>query len=228
MNKDIVLIPGALTTPQLWKHQEAYLQSKANLYYLDVLNCDSITEMATRFIPQAPKKFTLIGFSMGGFIALELIKLIPHQIEKLIFVNSSARAISDKGRLERERALDLINKGKFDFLIKLMFKNSIFNTCKKSTLLPFIEQMAIQVGDANYTKQLNAILNKPDHSPLLLEINCPTLLLASKGDSVMPNERSEHMAQHIKNSELIYLEQCGHMAMLEQPDLFNQKISGWI
>lgn len=228
MNKDIVLIPGALATPKLWYQQEAFFQEGKQFHYVDVLYSDSIVEMAHRFTSIAPKKFTLIGFSMGGYIALELYRHIPNKIEKLILINSAARLVSEKGQLERERSLDLMDKGKFDFLIKLIFKNSIYDKEKQDVLLPLVQEMAQEVGVENYKNQLNAILNKPDHSPLLSLIECPTLLIASKQDSVMPIERSEHMAKNIKRSELIYIEECGHMAMLEQPDKINQILADWL
>ncbi|HAU2068825.1 TPA: alpha/beta hydrolase, partial [Legionella pneumophila] len=66
MNKDIVLIPGALATPKLWNLQEIFFQESNRFHYVDVLNSNSIVEMAHRFTSIAPKKFTLIGFSMGG------------------------------------------------------------------------------------------------------------------------------------------------------------------
>ncbi|WP_133139296.1 alpha/beta fold hydrolase [Legionella genomosp. 1] len=228
MDKDIVLIPGALATPNLWNQQEVFLQEDRRFHHVDVLNSDSIVEIAHRFISIAPKKFTLIGFSMGGYIALELYRLIPDRIEKLILINSAAKLVSEKGQLERERSLDLMNKGKFDFLIKLIFKNSIYDKQKHDALLPLAQEMAQEVGVENYKRQLNAILSKPDHSPLLPTIECPTLLISSKQDNVMPTERSEHMAKNIKYSELIYVEQCGHMAMLEQPEKINQILTGWL
>lgn len=228
MNMDIVLIPGALATPKIWYQQEIFFQKSKQLHYVDVLNSDSIVEIALRFTTIAPKKFTLIGFSMGGYIALELYRLIPNKIEKLILINSAAKLVSEKGKFERERSLELMNKGKFDFLIKLIFKNSIYDKEKHNILLPLVQEMAQEVGVENYKNQLNAILNKPDHSPLLSMIECPTLLIASKQDKVMPIERSEHMAKNMKYSELIYIEQCGHMAMLEQPDKINQILADWI
>lgn len=228
MNMDIVLIPGALATPKLWKQQELFLQRDKQLRYVDVLGSNSIEEMANRFIPHAPKKFTLIGFSMGGYVALELYRHIPNSIEKLVLINSAVKLVSEKGRLERERSLDLMSKGKFDFLIKLIFKNSIFDKKKHKELLPLAQEMAMEVGVENYKNQLNAILNKPDHSTLLPSIECPTLLIASKEDYVMPPERSEHMAKNIKHSKLIYIEQCGHMAMLEQPEKMNQILNDWL
>lgn len=228
MNKDIVLIPGALATPKLWNLQEIFFQESKKFHYIDVLNSNSIEDMAHRFTSIAPKKFTLIGFSMGGYVALELYRHIPNKIEKLILINSAAKLVSEKGQLERERSLDLMDKGKFDFLIKLIFKNSIYAQEKHDVLLPLIQEMAQEVGVENYKKQLNAILNKPDHSSFLPLIECPTLLIASKEDKVMPIERSEHMAKEIKNSELIYIEKCGHMAMLEQPDKINQILADWL
>ncbi|KTD17465.1 lipolytic protein [Legionella jordanis] len=228
MNKDIVLIPGALATPKLWNLQEIFFQESKRFHYVNVLNSHSIVEMAQRFTSIAPKKFSLIGFSMGGYIALELYRHIPNKIEKLILINSAAKLVSEKGQLERERSLDLMGKGKFDFLIKLIFKNSIYDKKKHNVLLPLVQEMAIEVGVDNYKKQLNAILNKPDHSTLLPSIECPTLLIASKEDNVMPPERSEHMAKNIKHSKLIYIEQCGHMAMLEQPEKMNQILNDWL
>ncbi|HAT2116473.1 TPA: alpha/beta fold hydrolase [Legionella pneumophila] len=228
MNKDIVLIPGALATPKLWNLQEIFFQESKKFHYIDVLNSNSIEDMAHRFTSIAPKEFTLIGFSMGGYIALELCRHIPDKIEKLILINSAAKLVSEKGQLERERSLDLMNKGKFDFLIKLIFKNSIYDKEKHNVLLPLAQEMAQEVGVENYKNQLNAILNKPDHSSSLSSIECPTLLIASKQDNVMPIERSEHMAKNIKHSELIYIEECGHMAMLEQPDKINRILADWL
>ncbi|HHF0526634.1 TPA: alpha/beta fold hydrolase [Legionella anisa] len=228
MNKDIVLIPGALATPKLWNIQEIFFQESKRFHYVDVLNSNSIVEMAHRFTSIAPKRFTLIGFSMGGYVALELYRHIPNKIEKIILINSAAKLVSEKGQLERERSLDLMDKGKFDFLIKLIFKNSIYDKQKHNVLLPLAQEMAIEVGVENYKKQLNAILNKPDHSTLLPSIECPTLLIASKEDNVMPPERSEHMAKNIKHSTLIYIEQCGHMAMLEKPEEMNQILNDWL
>lgn len=62
---DIVLIPGALATENIWSQQEVLFKQK-RVHFVDVLNSDCITEMASRYVLFAPKKFTLIGFSMGG------------------------------------------------------------------------------------------------------------------------------------------------------------------
>lgn len=228
MKKDIVLISGALSTSELWQHQTKLMKDTMNVHHVDVLNSHSITGIAERFSNIAPDEFTLIGFSLGGYVALELFRYIPHQIKKLILINSSAASVSAKGRLERERSIDLINRGKFNFLISLIFKSSIHDQNKHDDLLPLVQQMAKEVGSENYKLQLKAIIDKPDQSPLLSSIDCPTLLIANKHDKVMPYTCSENMARQIKNAELISMENCGHLAMLEQPETINQILSGWL
>lgn len=142
MKKHIVLISGALATHKLWQHQVELMQETMNVHYVDVLQSDSISEMAQRFIKIAPDQFTLVGFSMGGYVALELFRHIPDKIEKLVLINSGGKPISEKGRLERKRSIDLIEKGKFDFLIKLIFKNSIHDKSRHDALLPLAQEYA--------------------------------------------------------------------------------------
>ena len=60
------------------------------------------------------------------------------------------------------------------------------------------------------------------------DIVCPTLIVACKEDQGMPYERSIQLATHIKNSELVTMEKCGHMAMLEQPERMNQVLNAWV
>ena len=158
---DIVLIPGALATPEFWHHQEHHLQGKMRIHHAPDFSGQTMAEMANNIIANFPEKFTLIGFSLGGYIALELMRQIPHRIEKLVLINAAARAVCEKGQSERERSLDLINKGKFDFLVNLIFKNSIHDKKKYHELIPLLKTMAQEIGAERYIQQLTAILNKP-------------------------------------------------------------------
>ena len=88
---DIVLIPGALATPKFWHHQEAHWHGEKHIHHANGFLGQSIPDIAEQLIEKLPKKFTLIGFSLGGYIALELIQRIPHQVDKLILINSGAK-----------------------------------------------------------------------------------------------------------------------------------------
>lgn len=83
---------------------------------------------------------------LWGYVALELFHSIPHKIEKLVLINSATKVVSDKGQKERKCSLTLINKGKFDVLIRLIFQNSIYDKNKHPLLLPILQTMEHEVG----------------------------------------------------------------------------------
>ncbi|MBA2649682.1 MAG: alpha/beta hydrolase [Legionella sp.] len=224
----ILFIGGSLTTKNVWALQETVLESHWHCDHLDINNSSSLTEMAERYVPSAPERFPIVAFSMGGYIALELFRLIPNRIEKLILINSSARELCEVGKADRKRSLSLIKKGKFNFLINRIFKNSIHKYDQQESVISLLKEMAYEVGDETYANQLLAMINKPDQSLILPKIQCPVLILASREDKVMPNERSEHLASMIKGSKLVYIEECGHMAMLEQSTILSKIIADWL
>lgn len=228
MEKNILFIGGSLTTKNLWRLQVDALGSLWQCEYLDTAKSSSLTEMAERYLPLAPPRFSIVAFSMGGYAALELLRFIPARIDKLILINSSARELCQLGKDDRNRSLSLIKKGKFDFLINRIFKNSIYKPAEQEALIPLLKEMAYEVGEETYAHQLMAMINKADQSALLPSIQCPTLIIASSEDRVMPTERSEHLAANIRNSELLYLKECGHMAMLEQPVILNKILFDWL
>ncbi|WP_133131403.1 alpha/beta fold hydrolase [Legionella yabuuchiae] len=228
MFKDLLLIPGSLSTSELWHQNIDVLQKQfTNIHHMDVCNSNSITDMAKRHLSSAPEKFSIVSFSMGGYIALELFQFIPDHIENFVIINGGARELCQRGKDERQRSVELVEKGRFDFLVNRIFKNSIDNEEKQAAIIPLLKKMAYEIGPENYVKQLRSMINKHEQEPLLSKITCPTLIITAKKDRVMPNERAEHMANHIANAELVYLEDCGHMAMLEQPEKINQLLINW-
>lgn len=228
MFKDLLLIPGSLSTPELWyQNIDVFQKQFTNIHHMDVCKSDSITDMAKRYLPYAPEKFSIVSFSMGGYIALELFQFIPERIENLVIINGGARELCQKGKDERQRSVELVEKGRFDFLVNRIFKNSIDNEEKQEEILPLLKKMAYEIGPENYVKQLSSMINKHEQEPILSKITCSTLIITAKKDRVMPNERAEHMANHIANAELVTLEDCGHMAMLEQPERINELLVNW-
>jgi pimeloyl-ACP methyl ester carboxylesterase len=183
--------------------------------------------MAKRHISKLPDNFSILSFSMGGYIALDLFQYIPERINSFIVINGGARELCQRGKYERQRSVELVEKGRFDFLINRIFKNSIHDPAKHESIIPLLKNMAVEIGPENYRQQLKAMINKHEQEFILPKISCPTLIITGKQDQVMPNERAEHMASHIPKAELMYLDNCGHMATLEQPEQINEILLNW-
>ncbi len=228
MSRNLLFIAGALATKKIWHMQTNLFPKDWQIDYLELNNTPCITSIAEQYSLRSKDKFSIIAFSMGGYVALDLFQFIPEKIEKLILINSAARELCQKGKDERQRSVSLIERGKFNFLIDQIFHNSVYESTNNFQIISFLKEMAYEVGAEHYQTQLKAMINKPDQSYILKNIQCPVLLLAGREDNVMPNERSQHIASQVKHADLIYLNHCGHMAMLEQPKIFNRIISNWL
>ena len=79
-------------------------------------------------------------------------------------------------------------------------------------------------GQAVLTRQIKAVRGRPDQRPNLASIRVPTLIMAGTEDILCPEDRQREMHESIPYSELVLLENCGHLATLEQPERVNQAL----
>lgn len=228
MKKDLLLIQGALSTAQFWHQQSAFLGHRAFCNYSPVLTAPSIQKMAEQVIDHCPQKFTLVGFSQGGHVAIELMQHIPERIERLILMNSSAQKLAQNAIEERYRALRLLERGKFELLVRFLFERSFFCKHHYRAAMPFLSRMAMEVGERNYKNQLIAMITKPDQTEQLKSIRCPTLILASREDSIVPAYHAKHLFKHIPDAKLIYIEQSSHLVPIEKAHAINRILVDWL
>ena len=84
------MLPGLLCDAALWAPQCAALADIADCRVADMTRDDNITGMAERVLGDAPERFALAGLSMGGYCALEIMRLAPDRVEKLALLDTSA------------------------------------------------------------------------------------------------------------------------------------------
>ena len=89
----LVLIPGLLCTGDLWRDQIDALDDIANITVADHTRDDTMPAIASRLLSEAPERFALAGLSMGGYIALEVMRQAPERVTHLAIMDS--RAIAD-------------------------------------------------------------------------------------------------------------------------------------
>ncbi len=92
MSKNLVLIPGLLCSHDLWRDQIAEFEQEYDLWLFDHMSHDNLPDMVADFLKDAPEKFNLAGLSMGGYIAFEMMRQAGDRVERLILLDSNARA----------------------------------------------------------------------------------------------------------------------------------------
>jgi len=215
--KKLVLIPGLGSDAAVWSRTIAALGDDARCMVGDTLQDESLTGMARRILATAPAAFTLAGLSMGGMVALEIMRLEPARVTGLAIVDSNAFPDTPEQAEQRRRMVAAI-RGGIDLdasgrsaLTRLIHPDAANEVGDE------IVAMGIRVGGETYARQIEAVLHRPDQRPVLSSISIPTLVVTGADDAMIPPSCAEAMAAAITNAELAVIPNCGHLPPIEQP-----------
>lgn len=109
----IILIPGYMCTKSIWDAQISILKKRYNVSISSLKNIATVDDAVQKIINKNKKKISVIGFSMGGFIAIKLAIEYPEILDKLVLIGTNARNISQKRKLLLEKSLTTLNKNNF-------------------------------------------------------------------------------------------------------------------
>jgi len=223
MNKPtLILIPGLLCDHAVWQFQTTALQEHVNIIIPMLPRLDQAGSIIDEILKQSPKQFLLAGHSMGGWLALELMRKHSHRVTKLCILASSASLDTlEKIRL-RKQMIKRISTASADDMAKCLAELYSY----KSEIQPLIVNMFKRNMDAFITQQ-HAMLQRICCEDVLPRIHVPTTIIVGEHDEEFLKS-SKRMADIIPNARFITLEHCGHMLMLEEPEQCNQAMLDWV
>ncbi|NWF71043.1 MAG: alpha/beta hydrolase [Chloroflexi bacterium] len=226
----LLLLPGTLCDATLFAHQTAYLADTALCVVADVARFDTLEATAEDVLRQAPERFALAGLSYGGIVALEIMRRAPQRVTHLALLNTNPRAASEEVKARQQRFVGMAVLGELreittDFLKDMMLHP---DHRRDQALRQRVLAMAENIGLAGFINQVRAQLARPDSTPFLAQIPCPTLVLCGREDQVCPLALHEDMAQRIPNARLVIVEHCGHLSTLEQPEIVTAALRDWL
>jgi pimeloyl-ACP methyl ester carboxylesterase len=185
--------------------------------------------MADSVLATMPGRFALAGLSMGGYVALEVMRRAPGRVTRLCLADTSARPDTD-AQAERRRGLVAVaGKGTFRGVTRRLLPFLIHpDRLHDEPLTTTVMAMAESVGRDAYARQQQAILGRADSRPDLARIACPTMVICGRQDAVTPLDRSEEIAAAIPGARLVVIEDCGHLCALERPQAVTALMRMWL
>ena len=229
MAERLVLIPGLANTARLFEAQIAAIAPLRPVVVADHARDDSIPAIAARLLRDAPGRFALAGLSMGGYVALEVMRQAPERVERLALLDTSARPDTPEARADRERMIALAEAGRLDAILSMLWPRLVHPRRQSDeTLRAIVTAMMREVGPEAYIRQQRAIMGRPDSRPLLPGIEIPTLVLVGEGDAITPPEIAREMAEMIEWASLTVVPEAGHLSTLEKPDAVTQALRLWL
>ena len=230
----LILLPGLLCDRAVWAPILPQLEADAKCEVAEYSDACSLVAMAERALSAAPATFALAGHSMGGRVALEIVRRMPERVERLALLSTGfrARPPGTAGEEERARRLALLALAKEEGMremarewVKPMVHPS---RLADGTLIDAILDMFERRTPAHFAAQIEALLSRPDATALLPTITCPTLVLCGGADGWSTPLQHQEMAALIPDSQLAIVEDCGHMAPMERPDAVAAALLAWI
>jgi pimeloyl-ACP methyl ester carboxylesterase len=226
----LVLIPGLLCDAQLWRPQAEGLADVADVWIADHTRSDIMAGVARDVLADAPyPRFALAGLSMGGYIALEIMRQAPQRVSKLALLDTAAGAEQPEQTRRRMDLIGLAERGDFPgvtaALLPLLISGARLG---ERSLTDTIKSMAANIGKDAFIRQQKAIMSRSESLSLLAAIACPTLVLCGRQDALTPPARHEEIAAGIRGARLEVIEDCGHLSTLEKPDQVNAALRRWL
>lgn len=228
--KNLVLVPGLLCTADLFRTQIAALDGPGCVIHVANHASDaSVATIAGRILGDAPPRFALAGLSMGGYIALEIMRQAPERVERLALLDTSARPDTPEQSENRRRLVALAEKKGVAVPAREMFAKLVAPSRADDAGLPttFLA-MAEATGTDGFARQQTAIAGRPDSRPTLAAISCPTLVLVGAEDQLTPPPLAEEIVNGIRGSRLVVVPGCGHLSTLEAPAAASDALAGWL
>lgn len=225
----LVLLPGLLNTRRLYERQIADLADVADTVVPDLWHHDTIGAMAQATLDAAPETFALGGFSMGGYVALEIMRRAPQRVERLALMDTQATPDTPEATARRRGFIEQTKLGRFHGVQPSLLPTIIHRSRlqDQSVVQPIVE-MAAEVGADGFCREQTAMIARADSRPLLVDIRQPTLVLVGRQDMATPLVRAEEMAADIAHSQLAVIEECGHMTPLEKPAEVSAALRRWL
>lgn len=233
-NQKLVLLPGLLCDEAIWTPILEQLNVSDNYYIADYGELEDLATMAKHVLTQVKDdQFILFGHSMGGRIAMEIMRQAPERVSRLGLFDTAYRsaASGEKGTQEKEKRMALLEKSKQEGM-RMMGKQwalgMVHPQFHNTPVFDAILDMLARKTPAIFAAQINALLNRPDMESVLRQINCPTLLLCGEDDLWSPVSVHQEMQALINNATLSVIPSCAHMSTMEQPKSVANAISKWL
>ena len=223
----VVMLPGMLGDASLYDDLATVLRSRFSLCPCRIDLDDSIGEMAASVLAVAPAHFILVGHSLGGIVALEVVRRAPERVTRLALLNSSARPASDQqidawtALAERRSTADLPRWS----------PNWRWTTSARDAMRHSSTAGSTWLGGSGPTASSVSCgpqVGRPDSRPTLHTITVPTLVISGSEDAVCPPALQAELAAGLPAAEHRTIDGAGHMSPLDRPAEVATALADWL
>ncbi len=241
--KPVIFIHGFPFTHTMWESQVKELQDYFYIISYDQRGAGKSTALQGPFTlehlvddlfevinKEKLEKPNVVGFSMGGYVALRAFERQPESFSSLVLANTKSGADDNKAKLKRYGSVVLLKikglAGYADEFSKIAFSPKTFES--NVDLIKKIKDMILANNQQDVIKTIFALLGRTDTTASLSQIKVPTLILVGDSDQITPLSVAQVLEAGITGSVLKIIPESGHMSPLENPKAFNESLKSFL
>lgn len=229
MKTPVVFLPALLCNAGLFIHQIKTMESECDFYVPDLGLDENVSDAAARVLKRAPERFVLGGISMGGYVALEIMRQAPERVRGLILADTNAHADPEAAREKRLEAIETAREKGIEPLIKPTLLDIIAPEHRSNDVTRHIlERMAELTGVDKYVNEQKTIMSRPDSTASIGKIDCPVLVVGGEKDALSPPDALDAMTRLIPRAAHVVIRNAAHLPPLENPAAFTAALRAFI
>lgn len=223
----LVFLPGFMCDMRLFWHQLVHFSAERPVIVLPLAG-ETIEEMADNVVTALPERFTLVGHWLGGIVAMEILRRLPHRVAEIVLIDISALAESAQFASQRE---DRIIKALSNRLDEAMLEEVPASTLGEGEAAlnaqAMLLEMAGALGGEAFARQSRALMRRPDLQRAMRGARHRTLLVCGEFDTICPPRRHEILAELMLMAEFRVIRGAGHLVPLEAPEDLTRIMAKW-
>ncbi|WP_299950289.1 alpha/beta fold hydrolase [uncultured Ruegeria sp.] len=225
----LILLPGMMCDARLFTPQIDALSGKYPILSAPIGGHDSMQSLAAEVLAYAPQRFALAGLSMGGIVAMEILRQAPTRVAGLALMDTNPLAELDEVKARRGPQIDAVERGNLrKVMAEEMKPNYLTDGPRRAAILDMCMDMAMDLGPDVFINQSKALRDRPDQSNTLRDYTGSAIVLCGRDDTLCPVSRHQLMHELMPHSRLEIIKNAGHLPTLEQPQQTTAAMTRWL
>ncbi len=225
----LLFVPGMMCDARLFLPQIIAFSGERAVHVASITRAETVGEMAGQVLEAAPGRFALAGLSLGGIVAMEIIRQAPERVTRIALMDTNAQAEPPPVAAAREPQIVGVMAGRLEeVMAEVMRPEYLAPGPYRMDILQMMTEMALELGEGVFVRQSRALQRRPDQQATLRNIRVPALVLCGEHDGLTPVRRHDFMAGLIPQAMLRIIPDAGHLPTLEQPGATIRALREWL
>ncbi|MEO0893375.1 MAG: alpha/beta fold hydrolase [Pseudomonadota bacterium] len=228
MQDPLVFLPGLMCDARVFSVPMTAFSPHMSVTVAPVTGGDRIEEIASRVLDALPRRFALVGMSMGGIVAMEILRRVPDRVSRVALISTNSLAETPQSAGDYEPMIIKMRSGGLEEAVDMMIRpDSLAPGPQRVEVQATMRDMAVHLGAKTIIQQVRALQRRRDYQAVLRRCQVPALVMCGAHDRLTPVKRHELMADLIPQARMRVLDGSGHLPILEQPDEVIAELFEW-